>query len=203
MSHIPIVILAAGASSRMRGRDKLMEAVDGQPLIRHQAEMARRVTDGPVMVALPVPPHPRHDALAGLDVTGVPVPDAAEGMGASLRTAFAALPDDTPAAMLFLADLPALTDQDLKTLLQAVDLKSDVLIWHATTEDHRRGHPIVFSAKLFPGFAALKGDAGARDIVKSAGRRVSHVPLPGQRARLDLDTPEDWARWRAASKGET
>jgi len=28
---IPVLILAAGASSRMRGRDKLMEDVHGQP----------------------------------------------------------------------------------------------------------------------------------------------------------------------------
>ncbi|PJE36025.1 nucleotidyltransferase family protein, partial [Pseudooceanicola lipolyticus] len=29
------------------------------------------------------------------------------------------------------------------------------------------------------------------------GDRVQLVPLPGQRARADLDTPEDWAAWRA------
>ncbi|MAY45584.1 MAG: 4-diphosphocytidyl-2C-methyl-D-erythritol synthase, partial [Rhodobacteraceae bacterium] len=32
MNDIPILLLAAGSSSRMRGRDKLMEEVDGQPL---------------------------------------------------------------------------------------------------------------------------------------------------------------------------
>ena len=40
MSNFPILILAAGQSRRMRGRDKLMEVVEGQPLIRRQAEMA-------------------------------------------------------------------------------------------------------------------------------------------------------------------
>lgn len=196
MSDLPILILAAGQSSRMRGRDKLMEQVDGLPLIRRQAAMARRVTTGPVLVALPVPPHPRHDALDGLDVTRVPVPDAGEGMGASLRTGFAALPP-APAAMLLLGDLPELTDADLTRMLEAVEPDTDTLIWHAITEDGQRGHPVIFAADLWPAFADLKGDVGAKEVVKAAGKRVQHIPLPGQRARLDLDTPEDWAAWRA------
>ena len=31
---IPILILAAGASRRMRGQDKLLQVVDGMPLLR-------------------------------------------------------------------------------------------------------------------------------------------------------------------------
>ena len=91
MTDLRIILLAAGQASRMRGRDKLLEAVEGQPLLRRQAAMARRATSGPVLVALPPAPHPRYGALDDLDVTPLPVPDAAEGMNASLRTAFAAL----------------------------------------------------------------------------------------------------------------
>ena len=198
MTKLPIILLAAGQSSRMRGADKLMEPVDGLPLIRRQATIARAVTDGPVLVALPPPPHPRHAALEGLRVTPVPVPDAAEGMNASLRTAFTALPAGAPAAMLLLADLPELTADDLRTVAQAVDLKSDTLIWRGATENLRPGHPIVFAARLFPAFAALRGDSGGREVVALAEDRVKLIALPGQRARRDLDTPEDWAAWRAA-----
>ena len=197
MSDLPILILAAGQSRRMRGRDKLMEEVEGKPLIRRQAEMALQATNGLVIIALPAPPHARYDALDGLDVVRLPVPDADEGMGVSLRTGFAALPPEAQAAMLLLADLPELTAADLKTVLAAVDPASGKLIWHATTEDSQRGHPVVFHRDLFPEFAKLSGDVGARDVVKAAGRKVAHVKLPGDRARMDLDTPEAWAAWRA------
>ncbi|WP_370741664.1 NTP transferase domain-containing protein, partial [Pseudooceanicola lipolyticus] len=49
---MPILLLAAGQSARMRGRDKLMERVEGRPLIRRQADIARAATSGPVIVAL-------------------------------------------------------------------------------------------------------------------------------------------------------
>ena len=197
MTDLPIILLAAGASSRMRGADKLLEIVDGQPLLRRQAEIARAVTTGPVLVALPAPPHARYEVISGLDVTPIPVPDASEGMTASLRRAFAALPPHTAASMLLLADLPELTENDLRTVAQAVDLTSDTLIWRGATEDGKPGHPIVFAATLFPAFASLTGDGGGREVVAQAGPRVQIVPLPGQHARRDLDTPEDWAAWRA------
>lgn len=191
---IPVILLAAGASTRMRGRDKLLEEVEGQPLLRRQARLARGV--GPVIVALPPAPHPRYAALSGLDITALPVPDAAEGMGASLRTAFAALPPKTRAAMVMLADMPEVQAQDLARLAAAVDVESDMLIWRAATAQGAPGHPIVFAAPLFAQMRQLRGDDGGRSVVRAVADRVQLVPLPGNRARLDLDTPEDWSAWR-------
>ncbi|MFG6516589.1 NTP transferase domain-containing protein [Sulfitobacter sp. 1A13496] len=195
IAPLPVILLAAGASTRMRGRDKLLEDIGGEPLLRRQARLAQGI--GPVTVALPPPPHPRYTALSGLDITPLPVPEAAEGMGASLRRAFAALPLDTPAAMVLLADMPALEASDLARLAAAVDLTGETLIWRATTEDGKPGHPIIFAAALFDQLKQLRGDDGGRAVVRAAADRMQLVPLPGQRARRDLDTPEDWAAWRA------
>ncbi|QBF31657.1 NTP transferase domain-containing protein [Thalassococcus sp. S3] len=197
VSDIPVIVLAAGGSTRMRGADKLLEDVDGEPLVRRQARIARAVTTGQVLVALPPKPHSRYAALDGLDVTPLEVRAAAEGMNASLRTAFGALPPHAAAAMLVLGDMPDLTENDLRCVLHQIDLKEETLIWRGVTESNRPGHPIVFAAALFPRFADLKGDGGGREVVAAAQGRISLIPLPGDRARLDLDTPEDWAMWRA------
>ena len=197
VSDIPIILLAAGASSRMRGRDKLLEQVDDMPLLRRQAIMAEAVTDGPVLVALPPPPHPRYEVLTGLEITPVPVPDAAEGINASLRRCFAQIAGTADAAMVLLADLPDLTEDDLNKTLQAVDLTSEKTIWRGATLDGKPGHPIIFRSDHFVEFAALQGDSGGQDIVRKAWDQTVLVLLEGQHARLDLDTPEDWAAWRA------
>ncbi len=196
-TDIPIIILAAGASRRMRGTDKLLQRVGGRPLIRRQADIARAATRGEVIVTLPPRPHPRHDALEGLDLRLVPVADADEGMNASLRAGFAALRGDERAAMLLLADLPELTTDDIKTVAQSVVNKPENLVWRGATEDGEPGHPVIFSATLFGDIARLSGDSGARGVVARAGGRVVLMPLPGRHARCDLDTPEDWAAWRA------
>lgn len=193
----PVILLAAGLSRRMRGRDKLLEPIEDKPLLRLQAEKLRALTSGPLIIALPPPPHPRHWVLGGLKHQPVPVPDAAEGMGASLSRAFAALPAEAPCALLMLADLPDITLGDLHRLAEAADLGSDTQIWRAATEEGNPGHPMLIRADLFEGFTKLTGDDGGRALVAAAQPHVTLVPLPGQRARTDLDSPEDWARWRA------
>lgn len=193
---MPIIILAAGASRRMRGRDKLLEDVDGLPLLRRQAMMARAVTTGVVLVALPASPHPRYDALAGLEVLALPVENAAEGMNASLSAAIQALPSDAACVMILLADLPDLTEDDIRSVAFIVDLKGKNKIWRGATHDGAPGHPIVFKADLFAELTALRGDSGGREVVAAHLDQTQLVPLPGNRARNDLDTPEQWDVWR-------
>ncbi|ABV93226.1 conserved hypothetical protein [Dinoroseobacter shibae DFL 12 = DSM 16493] len=189
------LLLAAGASSRMRGRDKLMELVDGTPLVARQAALAASVVPH-VLVALPPAPHPRHAALDGLDVTRLSLPDSAEGMGGTLRGAVARLPADCTGLLLLLGDLPEITAEDLRAVLAARRTHPQARIWRGATEDGAPGHPILFAPDTFPDFARLSGDAGGQSVIARHRDHLHLVPLPGTRARRDLDTPEDWAAWR-------
>lgn len=201
MKNIPILLLAAGQSSRMGGLDKLMQAVDGQPLLRRAALIARRAA--PVIVAVPPAPHPRHDALDGLNLRLVAVPDAQEGMNASLRRALGQVSPDAPAAMVLLADLPEITSADLSAVLASVRTHPDNLIWRGATVSGKPGHPVIFDRRLFQQLSDLTGDAGAQSVVRANAAKVHLHPLPGQNALLDLDTPEDWANWKAKRAPQT
>lgn len=181
---------AAGASSRMRGRDKLLERVDGVPLLRLVAARALEAGIGPVLVGVPPGPHPRRDALDGLDIGLVDVPDARDGLSATLRAgARATLAIGAAEAMMVaLPDMPEITVSDLSLLAETYD--GGVL--RATTEDGAPGHPTVFPRRLLAAFDTLTGDRGAASLMTDART----LTLPGQRARCDLDTPETWAAWR-------
>ncbi|WP_050603566.1 NTP transferase domain-containing protein [Ruegeria sp. 6PALISEP08] len=194
MTDIPIILLAAGQSSRMGGVDKLMQLIDSIPLLTRSARNARAV--GPVFVALPPEPHPRYKALGGLDVQPVPVPDATEGMNASLRAAMRQLPPDARAVMVLLADLPDLTQADLAAVLSARQTHPDSLIWRGATADGKPGHPVIFDRTLFDQLSALQGDDGAQKVVRAHQGKVHLHCLPDRNALLDLDTPDDWYTWR-------
>ncbi|MDG1117102.1 MAG: nucleotidyltransferase family protein [Flavimaricola sp.] len=193
----PILILAAGTSSRMRGRDKLLEEVEGAPVLRVLATRAASLGE-PVFVALPALDHPRARALTGLDVTLLSIPAAPEGMGVTLRDAVAALPD-APRFMVLLGDMPDIGADHMKRVLDAALTHPDQLIWRGSTEDGKPGHPMLFDKNLRPQFATLSGDDGGRALVAPYRDRTQLVPLPGQIARGDLDTPEDWDDWRMRS----
>lgn len=194
---IPILILAAGTSSRMRGGDKMLEDVGGVPLLRRQAEIAF-ATGQPVFVAL-APESPAHlDAIAGLDVTPLIVPDAIEGLSGTLRGAIPQLPQ-SGAFMLMLADLVALTTADLLAVIAARVEHPGNLIWRGATRGEKAGHPILIDDSLRPAFAKLHGDEGGQAILHPLRDQTRLVVFEDDRARLDLDTPEDWAAWRSIS----
>jgi CTP:molybdopterin cytidylyltransferase MocA len=176
----------------MRGGDKLMEDVGGEPLLRRSAREAL-ATGCPVIVALPPDRAERAAALDGLPVERVIVPDADQGMSASLRAAVAAAPEGAPLAVL-LADMPEIGADDLSTLIaDFADAGGDTVV-RAASADGAPGQPVIFPARLRPDLLAVAGDAGGRDILRR--EKVRLVPLPGRRALTDLDTPEDFAAWR-------
>lgn len=190
---IAIALLAAGAARRMRGRDKLVETVAGRPLLRLLAERALAAGLGPVAVTLPPGGAARHSALDGLALARLTVPDAAEGMAASLRVAAAwAGGMGATGLMICPADMPEIETGDFRSLAAGFDPAGPP--HRAAAQDGTPGHPVLFPARVLPEFAALAGDRGAQAILHRHPPRV--VPLPGRRALCDLDTPEDWNAWR-------
>lgn len=193
-----ILILAAGRSSRMGGTDKLTQQVGGEPLIRHVARQAL-ATGCPVAVTLPPEADAfgaaRRQALVGLDVKIQTVPDPSQGMAASLVAGLAAIPQQA-AVLILLADMPDLTMQDLALLLDRHRADPTAILRGAS--NGRPGHPVLFPADLRPDLSQLSGDDGARSVLQRHAGRVVLVPLPGRHALTDLDTPADWAAWRAA-----
>lgn len=191
-----ILLLAAGSSSRMRGRDKLMEIVEGQPLLRRTLERALG-TGLPVMVTLPDAAHPRARAIGNDGADLVFVPDAAEGMSASIRRGIDALPPEASGVMILPTDLPDLNSKDLLRMASTW-VKAPDMILRATSAEGQPGHPVIFPSAYFHELASVSGDRGARMVLSDHARRVRHLPLAGTRAITDLDTPEEWEAWRAA-----
>lgn len=178
----------------MRGADKLLEPINGLPLLRVMALRGLEICDK-VLVALPAEIGPRDDALSGLDVEKIHVKNASDGLSASLKAGIRALPATASAVIILPADMPDIQSADLTVLLVAHRKNPEAAVIRAQTETGDAGHPILFTQACFAEFDALSGDKGAAKLAVDA----LLVPLSGKRARRDLDTPEDWLAWRRDS----
>nr|WP_281243469.1 nucleotidyltransferase family protein [Rubrimonas cliftonensis] len=195
------LLLAAGASRRMAGRDKLMEEIDGAPQI---VRAARALLDSRAdMVIAVVGPADaaRRAALEGLGVRVVENPLAAEGMAASIRAGLAAAPAEADAVLLALADMPEIGPAHVDRLIAAFDPEEGRAICRAATASGAPGHPVLFGRRFFETLGRLEGDAGARAVLAEHADLVELVATPGEAAAVDLDTPEAWAAWRAGRAG--
>ena len=194
----PILLLAAGSASRMRGGDKLLEDVHGAPCLQVMAKRAL-ATGQPVLVTMPSLNHPRAACLTGLELSVIEVPNADLGMSHSLQRGVAALPNNAKAVMILPADMPDITTDDMNEMLDAF-VVTNATAMRATTQDGATGHPTLVGMNLFEQFQNLTGDKGANAILSALGDSLMLHALKGDRARIDLDTPEDWSAWRARTQ---
>ncbi len=190
MTDPTIILLAAGKSTRMRGKDKLLEPVAGEPLLRVMARRACKAAATRVVVG--ADQSLRERALDGIDVAVVYAPDNA-GMAASIAAGVRGL---SGPVLIMLADMPEVTAYDLHLLI-ALSAQAPDAILRAAAADGTPGHPVLFPPGLVAELATLTGDRGAAPVIHAHANKVHLVPLKGNRALTDLDTPEDWATWRA------
>ena len=196
MSHVAVLIPAAGAARRMRGRDKLLEQIDGVPLLVRVVMRACAVTTD-VIVTLPKGAHPRHRCLEGHSLSVVEVTDPSEGMAASIRAGITALPHPCEGVMILPADMPDLTQQDLALMLETFRAHNQTMICRAANQDGIAGHPVIFPSVFFEALGELTGDQGGRAILRENAHRLIKVTLPRDHALTDLDSPEAWQAWRS------
>lgn len=192
--RISVVIPAAGASTRMCGTDKLLCRVGGMPLIRRLALEALHSKAFEVIVSIRPDQSERKSALAGLDLKAVEVADADLGMSESLKGGLAAVRTESGGALVLLPDMPGILSRHINMMIEGF-LPGRVV--QACDRQGTPGNPVILPRRLFTAVRQLTGDAGARRLIAKGSDRPIAVELPGSVSRTDLDTPEDWARWRA------
>lgn len=195
---VAIVLLAAGESRRM-GVQKQLLVVQGQPMVRRAAEVARQATAGPVIVVLGANAEKVREALVGLDVQCTINPDWAEGMGASLRHGvhyLAASAPACPAALVLLADQPGIPARHLSALIEC----HGRFPGHIIASEHRgvTQPPALFPRAWFARLGSLTGDRGAKAILHDAGQEVQRMPLA---ALNDVDTPAEYDAFIKGTEG--
>ena len=192
------IILAAGTGSRFGGGKLLAAYGDGVlldgALSAALAAPVRRITLVTGADAARVAQAARdHAARVGQSerLNIVHAPDYSEGMGASLRTAAAALPADTAGVFVLLGDMPRIPVGVFAPLIAAVRAGAPAA---AASFQGERGHPALIGAGLIPQLLTLRGDAGARTVLKDLGDRLARVEAPDDGVLFDVDERGDLAR---------
>ena len=192
-----VVLLAAGAASRMRGGDKLLEPVGGRPLLRHLAKAALDSAAAETVVVLGANAVDRRNTIKGLSVRIVVNNDWRDGMSASIRAGIAVPGPEIGGALILPGDMPAVTADIINRIIAGFDPQRGRDIVRPFSAGGTPGHPVLFGRRHFPALAALSGDTGGKPVIADNKTAVSDVPFSDDAVLLDLDTPEDWQGWRA------
>ena len=186
------VLLAAGTSSRM-GKNKLFLTLGGSTVLRRSVETALAAGLEPVLVVLGHESERARAELEGLACRPV-LNGYARGMNTSLSAGIAAVPADASAAVVLLGDMPLVTAEMIRELLDrwrgsqaplGISLYGEVV-----------APPILYGRALFPELRALDGEAGGKSVIERHRGEAFELKRPAA-ALGDLDVPADFERARA------
>jgi molybdenum cofactor cytidylyltransferase len=182
------LVLAAGASARL-GRPKQLVIFEGESLLERSVRIAREADCDPVIVVLGADEDLIRRECKLQNVLIVSNLDWQEGMGTSLSQGARQL-EGARGAIVMTCDMPAVTAAHLRALAASGDVT-------ASTYATRKGVPAYFPRSSFERLIALRGETGAKELLRSAASMELHG------GELDIDTPGDLARLEAELRAKT
>jgi molybdenum cofactor cytidylyltransferase len=187
--NVAAIVLAAGRSTRMGGPNKLLAEISGKKLVRIAAEQALASKASEVIVVTGHQAELVEQALEGLNVKFARNPDFAGGLASSVKAGIAAVSDNADGAVICLGDMPLIDAKLIERLIEAFAPDRGNLIVVPVAEG-RRGNPVLWSRRFFNELMTLDGDIGARHLIGKHAEAVAEVPVEGNGAFLDIDTPQ-------------
>jgi CTP:molybdopterin cytidylyltransferase MocA len=173
------VVLAAGGSTRF-GSPKQLARIGGETLLERASRAAREAGCSPVVVVLGASSDLIQRSCLLSDVQVLLNEDWRSGMGSSISCGVRTL-RDVDGCVLMTCDMPRVSAEHLRLLMASGDVT-------ASAYAGRNGVPAYFPVLMFEELMKLQGDAGARDLLRTA----RCVELEG--GEWDVDTPDDLAR---------
>lgn len=198
-SNIAIVILAAGASTRM-GTPKQLLNYRGSTLLGYAIECAIASECGPIVVVLGANADKIKPAIQGRSIHLIENPDWKEGISTSIRHAIRYLNEffqDIEAVILSVCDQPFISCEIFNRAIEIYYSTGKEIV--ACKYANTIGVPALFSRAFFSELLDLKNDRGAKQTIEKYLDRVYFLPFP--LGEVDLDTPEDYRNSIAIEKG--
>jgi molybdenum cofactor cytidylyltransferase len=187
------VVLAAGTSTRMGGRHKMLLPIGDKPVIRHTVERLLEAAPHEVVVVTGYKGRNVMAALSDLPVTLQPNPRYEEGQMTSAAIGAGALTKATDAVMMCLGDMVLLEPPDYAELVTAYVEKTDRSIVIPYFND-QRGNPILFASSYVHEVAVGERRIGCKKLANQYPDDVFRYEVTHDRFTTDMDTLEDYAR---------
>ncbi len=183
-SNIPIIILAAGSSSRM-GQSKQLLPWDKKTVIEQVIINALEANPIELIVVIGAKAIELEKILKKNSVTVIHNSQWKAGMATSIQAGVEYVKQkDYPAALITLADIPTLPSSHYSTLIRVFSSsKAPIIISEFT---NTKGVPAIFDRIVFNQLCALAGDQGAKSLLSKFESQAVLFNYLFE----DMDTPE-------------
>lgn len=187
---LSLIVLAAGKSTRMRGRNKLLVKVESRPIIRRVVEAGLKSKVDEVIVVLGWEADKIQKALDDLPCRFVVNKDYEKGQSSSVKAGLREVSGATQAILILPGDVAMIDASSINLVIDQYSRGKHPII--VAAHKSRPGHPILLDRQLFREIEQIDEQSfGLKAVVKKHEGTVRFVEAGSSNVLRDVDTPED------------
>ncbi|HLQ27253.1 MAG TPA: nucleotidyltransferase family protein [Acidiferrobacterales bacterium] len=186
-ASVSAILLAAGESQRMNGRNKLLLSVGGAPLFRRSLETLLNSELGEIVVVLGYQQELLRPFISGGRIKICYNENYKDGHMSSIYTGWQALREPCDGVMICLADQPFLTSMDVNTLIAAFAGRGRHSIVVPSYQG-QRGNPVVFAYQYRASVLQNNRNRGCRYLIDENPDQVIPLQMETDHVITDVDT---------------
>jgi molybdenum cofactor cytidylyltransferase len=189
---ISCIVLAAGESTRF-GSPKALARINSKTVIEFTLQNLLKTKIDEIIVVLGAEaPLIAPYVLKNKKIKTVLNKDYKLGQTSSFKTGLAALNSNTEGVLLLPVDIPLIQPKTFDVLIE-VFLKNPFLIL-VPVYKNKKGHPPVFSKKLFQEFKDLKNNEPLSTILRTHEAETLQLPVANPEVIQSFNTPEEFRK---------
>lgn len=189
MNDLGAIVLAAGASTRMK-KQKMLLPYGDETIIERVIKNIKSVIEFNIHVVLGSHFEEISKKISNLQVDICINENYPDGMLSSVIRGFDAVSENVKAVLVFLGDQPQIPPEVSRKVLAAWrESEKGIII---PTFDGRRGHPTLIETGYRDEIRNLDKNQGLRQLMKIFQDDVYEVECGRNEILRDIDTPEDY-----------
>ncbi len=188
---IKAILLAAGQSKRLRSENKLIKLYKKIPLINHLLKALHKSKIDKVII---VTGHQQKELKKIIKKNKKNIfifnKNFKKGMASSIKAGLKKVSKNDKGFIIFQSDMPFVKTSDINKIYNSIKLKKSLV--YALKFKNRIGNPIGFDNSLYKKFKIIKGEFGAKFIVKRLKDRTKFIKISNVRSFKDFDKASDF-----------
>ena len=196
---ISSILLAAGQSLRMKGKNKLTKEINGVPLIQYAVKNILGSAVDELIIVVGYEKEIIEKIIEdNRKIKFIYNSNFTTGVSSSIKIGLENISKKSEAFFISLGDMPDVNQNIYNKIIKTrhnynkklkTNLKKEIFI---PTFENKKGNPILFSKHMKEKIMQIKGDNGAKELIELNNDKTLYIPLKSRGITLDFDEQEDF-----------
>tara|TARA_B100000579_G_scaffold300119_1_gene250125 strand:- start:1859 stop:2434 length:576 start_codon:yes stop_codon:yes gene_type:complete len=190
---IKAILLAAGQSKRLNGQNKLMKKFKNKPLINHSLIALIKSKVKKIIIVLGYQNKELKKIIKNNKKNIFVINNKFRlGISSSIKVGLKKISKKDKGFIIVQSDMPFIKSSIINKIHNSILKKNKIV--HVLKYKKKIGNPIGFNIKVLNKFKKIKGDIGAKYIVKRLKSNTNYIEVRSKKIFKDIDKISDFSR---------